>query len=61
MECHGVKRNRDDYDGAGLVEKEALMMYRTQKGQNDPQNLWPMVTVAIVLKAGSKRLAQPIR
>ena len=59
VECHKVKRNCDDYDGVGLVEKEASMMYHTRKGQKGSQNLWPMVTVAIVLKAGSERPVQP--
>jgi len=31
LECHKVKRSRDDCD---RVEKEALMMYQTQKGLN---------------------------
>nr|POF27549.1 hypothetical protein CFP56_19836 [Quercus suber] len=38
-----------------LVEKEALMMYHSRKGQEDSQNLWPMVTMAMVLRAGSER------
>ena len=37
-----------------LVEKKALMMYHTRKGQKDSQNLWLMVIVAMVLKVGSE-------
>ena len=40
------------------VEKEALMMYYTGKGQEDSQNLWPMVTMAMVLRARSERPIQ---
>ena len=35
VECHKVKCNHGDYDGAGLVEKETQMMYHTRKGQKD--------------------------
>ena len=40
------------------VEKEALMMYYIRKGQEDSQNLLPMVTMAMVLRAGSERPIQ---